>query len=91
MRGSHSIELARLKKEEKYFGCLAAFWIGTFLMIFRATWGIAGHKNTRRLMVGCYKHLFIRLPFLRFGVILMYCHILRVRAIPTLESTRLYD
>ena len=26
-------------------------------------------------------------PFLRFGEILMYCHILRVRAIPTLEST----
>jgi len=27
------------------------------------------------------------MPFLRFGEILMYCHILRVRAIPTLEST----
>jgi len=34
-----------------------------------------------------YIHIYLLLLLLRFGEILMYCHILRVRAIPTLEST----
>ena len=56
-------------------------------MLFRATRGLVGHENTRRWMVRCYKRLATSLPFLKFGEIFLYYHILRVRAIPTLEST----
>ena len=31
--------------------------------------------------------LFIYVPFLRFGEIFLYCHVLRVRRIPHIEST----
>jgi len=34
-----------------------------------------------------YIHIYLLLLLLRFGAILMYCHILRVCTIPTLEST----
>ena len=31
---SCNFELARLKKKEYNFGCLATFWFGTFVMLF---------------------------------------------------------
>jgi len=40
MRGSCSIELARLKKEEKH--------LARFAMLSRATEILVGHENTRR-------------------------------------------
>ena len=59
MRGSRSIELARLKKkeEEKYLARFASSWFGTFVMLSRATGSLVGHENTQRLMVRCYKGL----------------------------------
>jgi len=39
-------------------------------------------EDERYVVIKAYKF-----TFLRFGEILMYCHILRVRAIPTLQST----
>ena len=53
MRGSHNNELAHLKKERdrrgkktKHFGPFAAFWFGTFVMLFHTTRGLVGHEKT---------------------------------------------
>ena len=48
VRDSDTTELARLKKEEKQFGCFAAVWLGTFAMLSRAVGSLVGHENTRR-------------------------------------------
>jgi len=52
VKESRKFELARLKKKkkkkEKYFGCLANFWFGTFTMPFSTTGCVAHHKNNRR-------------------------------------------
>jgi len=54
VRGSRSIELARLKKErkkeeeEKQFGRFAPVWLGTFAMLSRAIGSLVGHENTQR-------------------------------------------
>jgi len=63
VRSSRNVELARLKKKEerkkkeKHFDRFAAFWFGTFVMLFRATRDLVGHENTRRWMVRCYKRI----------------------------------
>jgi len=48
-RGSCSIELAHLKKEEdtkKKFARFVSSWFDTFVMFSRTTWSIGGHENT---------------------------------------------
>jgi len=67
----YGIELACLKKEEKHFACFASSWFGTFAMLSCATGSLAGHENTRRRMVHCYKHLYVSLSSLRFGEIFL--------------------
>jgi len=37
------LEAAHPKREEKHFGHLAAFWFGTFAILFRTTRGLVGH------------------------------------------------
>jgi len=51
VRGSRSIELARLKKEErkkkeKHLARFVCSWFGTFAMFSRAAVSIVGHYNT---------------------------------------------
>jgi len=56
VRGSRSIELARLKKKEeeeerkkeKHLAHFASSWFGTFVMLSRTTGSLVGHENTRR-------------------------------------------
>ena len=46
---SRTIELVHLKEKEeaaKHFDLFTAFWFNTFAMLFHATRGFAGHKNT---------------------------------------------
>ena len=47
----------RQQQQQQHFGCLATFWFGTFVMIFRATMNLVGHENTQRWMVCCYTGL----------------------------------
>ena len=55
-QSSRNFELAWLKKKkEKHFGCLATFWFGTLVMLFRATRCLAGDENTPRWMVHRYE------------------------------------
>ena len=85
VRGSRSVELAHLKKKEEErrmktdFGSLVTFWFSTFVMLFRATRSLAGHENTQRGTVHCYKGLVYCLR----ETIGLYCHtkLLRLRAI----------
>jgi len=69
------------------FGCRASWSWPRFLSSHGTRAGrlfLVGHENTRRwryIAIKAYK------LFLKFGEILMNCHILRVCAIPTLEST----
>ena len=54
MKESRNFELAHLEEEEEeeeikkeqHFGCLATFWFGIFVMLFRTTGCNARHKNT---------------------------------------------
>jgi len=54
VRCSHNIELAHLAEERKkerrrrrkHFGHFAAFWFGTFMMVFCASRGLVGRENT---------------------------------------------
>ena len=56
MRGSRNIELACLKKErkkerkkeEKQFGCFAAVWLGTFVMLSRVIVSLLVMKALQR-------------------------------------------
>jgi len=45
VKGSHSFELARLKKKkEKHFGRLVTIWFDTFAMIFWSSKHVVGHE-----------------------------------------------
>ena len=85
MRGSHSIELARLKKKKKEEKHLRVPGLVP-LRYFFAPVGVLLVMKT--LQDECYVVIkaYISLPVLIFENIL-YCNILHVRAIPTLEST----
>jgi len=50
MKESRNFELAYLEEEERkkgqHFGCLATFWFGIFVMLFRTTGCNVRHENT---------------------------------------------
>jgi len=55
MKESRNFELAYLeeeeeeeeeRKKEQHFGCLATFWFGIFVMLFRTTGCNVRHENT---------------------------------------------
>ena len=92
MRGSRSIELARLKKEEeerkkkeKHLVRFASSWFGTFARFSPAAVSVVGpYKLEDEWYVVIKGYKLTVFEILRD---FLYCHILRVRAIPTLEST----
>ena len=86
VRGWRNNELAHLKKERrrrrKTICMFCCCWVGYFRDAFSRHWESCWSWKHSKM-----NSMLSSSPFLRFGEILMYCHILRVRAIPTLEST----
>ena len=90
MRGSRSIELARLKKKEeerkKIIWPVLRILGLVLLRCFIAPLGVLLVTKTLEdewyVVIKAYK-----LAVFEILVDFLYCHILRVRAIPTLEST----
>ena len=70
MRGSHSIELARLKKKKKLV-CFASSWFGTFAMFSNAAVSLLVIKtleNERYVVIKAYK-----LTVFEIFCIVIYC------------------
>ena len=90
MNESRNFEVAHLeeeeeeeRKKEQHFGCLATFWFGTFMMLFRTT----GCGFVMKILE-VERYIVIKAYKLRD---FLYNHILRVHAIPTHRVYRLYD
>jgi len=93
VRGSRSIELARLKKKEKHLARFASSWFGSYFgdAFSRHCRGVLLVMKTLEdewyVVTKAYKLAVFEI----LGDFFLYCHILRVRAVPTLESTDTYD
>ena len=90
MRSSCNVELARpkKKKEERKKNILAILLLSGSILLRCFSMPLGVLLVMKTLEGGWYVVInAISLPYLRFGEISLYYHILRVHASPTLEST----
>jgi len=79
-------EERRRRRRRKTIWPFCCYLVGYFRDAFSRHWESCWPWKHSKMNIMLSWRL-ISSPFLRFGEILMYCHILRVRTIPTLEST----